>query len=83
MYNSEVITSRNNPLIKWVCTLQDKKGREKEKSFIAEGAKLTFEAIDAGLCITHIFISSSRKEYYVDSVYNALNAKKIVMPELL
>ena len=66
--NTEIITSRNNPLVKWVCTLHDKKGREASKAFIAEGAKLTLEALEAGLPVTHIFLSSSRKDIYLDSI---------------
>ena len=37
----DVITSRNNPLVKFAASLKDKKGREKEGTFIAEGDKLT------------------------------------------
>ena len=66
--NSEVITSRNNPIVKWACTLQDKKGREREEAFLAEGIKLTIEAIDANLTLTHIFLSQSRKDVYISEI---------------
>ncbi len=71
--NTEIITSRNNPLVKWVCTLHDKKGREAEKAFIAEGAKLTFEAFDAGLILSHIFLSASRKDTYMPQIKDRAN----------
>ena len=57
---TEVITSRNNPLVKWASSLSDKKGRAEHKSFIAEGEKLTFEALKSGLSVTHIFVLEER-----------------------
>ena len=48
-FNGEVITSRNNPLVKWASSLTEKKYRDSEKSFIIEGEKLAFEALAAGL----------------------------------
>ena len=42
---NDIITSRNNATVKWVASLQDKKWREREKCFIAEGEKLSYEAI--------------------------------------
>ncbi len=62
MYNEEYISSRNNPVVKFAASLLSKKGRDEEKSFIAEGEKLTYEAIEAGLPITHIFISDECTE---------------------
>ena len=59
-FREEIITSRNNPTVKWAASLSEKKGRGKEKAFIAEGEKLTFEAIGASLPVTHIFISESK-----------------------
>ena len=41
----EIITARANPTVKWASSLAEKKGRADAKSFIAEGEKLTFEAI--------------------------------------
>jgi len=73
----EIITSRNNPKVKWAASLASKKGRDAERSFIAEGEKLTFEALEAHLPVTNIFISESKKcnlfdrlsEYLSDSFY--------------
>ena len=59
--NNEIITSRNNPMVKWAASLQDKKWRDREGCFIAEGVKLTIEAIEAGLPIHSIFIDEERK----------------------
>ena len=59
--NSEIITSRQNPIVKWAASLSDKKCRESELSFIAEGEKLSFEAAKSFLPVTHIFVSESKK----------------------
>ena len=58
---NDVITSRSNPTVKWVSSLADKKGRAAAKSFVADGVKLTLEALGAGLPVTHIFVSESRR----------------------
>lgn len=60
--NKEIITSRNNPLVKWAASLQDKKWRDREGCFIAEGTKLTYEAIEAGLPIHSLFINEEKKD---------------------
>ena len=56
----EIITSRNNPTVKWAASLSEKKGRATAQSFIAEGEKLVFEAIEAGLPVTHVFVSEGK-----------------------
>ena len=74
---NETITSRQNPIIKWAASLSEKKGRQVERCFIAEGEKLCFEASKSGLPVTHIFLSESRKnallprlkESFADSKY--------------
>jgi len=58
---NEVITSRSNPTVKRVASLSEKKGRIASSSFLAEGVKLTVEALSAGLPITHIIIAESKK----------------------
>ena len=40
---NDVISSRNNPTVKWAATLSEKKGQRVEGAFIAEGEKLTLE----------------------------------------
>ena len=58
----DIISSRNNPTVKWAASLADKKGRESEKCFIAEGEKLTLEALRRGLPVTHIFVNAEKDE---------------------
>ena len=62
----ETITSRSNPIVKWASSLSDKKYRSIEKSFIIEGEKLTYEAMDASLVPTHIFVSEGKWEKNVE-----------------
>ena len=72
--NKDVIKSRNNPLVKWICTLHDKKGRERERSFIAEGHKLVFEAISAGLEVTDCIIMESKVGEFLTRLSNSLGS---------
>ena len=58
----DIISSRNNPTVKWAASLGEKKGRETEGCFIAEGEKLTLEALRRGLEVTHIFVNAEREE---------------------
>ena len=68
----DIITSRNNATVKWVASLQEKKWREREKCFIAEGEKLTYEAIEADLPIHSIFVSESKKDKIIGKLNNIL-----------
>lgn len=73
--NNEIITSRNNPMVKWAASLQDKKWRDREGCFIAEGVKLTVEAIEAGLPIHSIFVDEERKEKILPMIEKASSNK--------
>ena len=70
----EIITSRNNPKVKWASSLSSKKGRDLEKSFLAEGEKLTLEALAAALPVTNIFITESKKRKLLDSLEGYVNS---------
>jgi TrmH family RNA methyltransferase len=56
----DIISSRSNPTVKWASSLADKKGRTESSCFIAEGEKLSFEALKRGLPVTHIFLREDR-----------------------
>ena len=71
--NNEIITSRNNPLVKWAASLSDRKGREEHSSFIAEGEKLSVEAAERGLPITHFLVLESKKEYFLKRLSRAFS----------
>ena len=58
----DIISSRNNSLVKWASSLADKKGRSESSAFIAEGEKLTLEALRRGLPVTHLFVLEDKSE---------------------
>ena len=60
-FDSEIITSRNNQLVKWVSSLADKKNRKESGYFMAEGVKLTREAFEAGLPVDYCIVSEAQK----------------------
>lgn len=73
--NNDIISSRQNPLVKWVASLSDKKSRDAERSFIAEGEKLCFEAASSRLPVTHVFVSESKREALFARITDAYRDK--------
>ena len=80
---SDIISSRNNPTVKWAASLATKKGRDAATSFIAEGEKLTIEALDAALPVTHLFVSESKRVQLVEKLEPYFNAKSFEKTELI
>lgn len=72
---SEVISSRQNPIVKYAASLAEKKGREKERAFLAEGEKLTYEAASFKMPVTHVFVRQSKKEQYVPHIFEIFSDK--------
>jgi TrmH family RNA methyltransferase len=72
----EIISSRNNPTVKWAAGLKEKKNRENSECFICEGEKLTYEAINSGLNITHIFIAESKSLSILPKIKCAFEKKE-------
>lgn len=72
---NDTITSRQNPLVKWAASLSEKKCREAERSFIAEGEKLCFEAAKSKLPVTHVFVSENKKDKIYPLVLEAFSAE--------
>jgi len=70
------ITSRNNETVKWAASLALKKNREISRSFIAEGEKLTLEALSAGLPVSHIFVLEAKKDAITLRLSEFLNDKR-------
>ena len=67
----EIITSRQNPTVKRVCALLDKKSRRRERLFRFDGIKLLREAILKGLDIELVAISEGTRDL-VSSQIDAL-----------
>ena len=58
--NNEVIFSRQNRLVKLVCSLERKKAREESGLFRFDGIKLCLEALAKGIVPEYIFVCESR-----------------------
>lgn len=61
---NEVICSRQNRLVKLVCSLERKKLREELGLFRFDGIKLCLEALSKGLVPEYIFVCESRYEEF-------------------
>lgn len=57
------LTSRQNPTIKWLSSLSEKKYRDESQSFLLEGKKLCEEGMRAGLAISHIVVREDNHEW--------------------
>ena len=56
-----VITSKSNEKAKYIKSLNDKKGRQKEKAFYLEGVKVVNEVLDKRQAINLKFIACSKE----------------------
>lgn len=71
----EIVTSKNNPTVKRIASLKDKKGRRELESFFIEGEKLTLEAIENALPITHIILLDTKKDAILPRIKCLLSEK--------
>ena len=75
-FDSEIITSRNNQLVKWAAALSDKKNRKESGYFMADGVKLTKEAFEAGLPVDYCIVTETKKTEIVDFLSDFKNEEK-------
>ena len=75
-FDNEIITSRNNQLVKWAASLSDKKNRKETGYFMAEGVKLTKEAFEANLPIDYCIVTETKKREMMDFLSNFSSNKK-------
>lgn len=68
---NEILTSRQNPKVRYAASLAEKKGRAEARAFLAEGEKLTLDALAAGMPVTHIYAMASRKERLTEKIFPA------------
>ncbi len=81
--NGEIITSRNNALVKWAASLSEKKYRDAERAFMIEGEKLAFEALATGLPVTHILVDSDKRARLEDRISAYYNDEKFANTQLV
>ena len=77
MYN-EIITSRQNSLVRAVCALSEKKARRESGLFRFDGIKLLGEAIDSGIAVKQVFFNAEASAATLDflaSVRSDLEAR--------
>ena len=74
--NTETITGKSNETVKWVGSLFDKRGRDESESFVVEGIKLTREAADAGLNVTHLVVKDSRFDLIMEELSQSFSSSE-------
>ena len=75
-FEKEIITSRNNQFVKWVSSLSEKKSRKEHGYFLAEGVKLTREALEAGLPVDYLIVSDKRKDAVINELEKFYSSEK-------
>ncbi len=56
-----VITSKNNPIVKELASLKEKKGRRERGTFLVEGDKMVLECIESGMRIVRLALASTKE----------------------
>ena len=73
--NKEVITSRQNPTVKQICALLDKKSRRESGLFRFDGIKLFGEAVACGLSIERVVLSLGAAQSVRDAVEREIGGR--------
>lgn len=68
LFGNEIITSRQNPTVRELAALLDKKERRKSRLFRIDGYKLFCEAVNCGSQIKLVAICSEKAEKYLPEV---------------
>ncbi len=84
MLNFEnIITSRQNPTVKDICSLCDKKRRYEDKLFRFDGVKLFCEALRTGVDIRMVVLSENACDSALGTIENALKSGEIDLKRVL
>jgi TrmH family RNA methyltransferase len=81
--NKEVITSRQNPTVKQICALLDKKSRRESGLFRFDGIKLFGEAVACGLSIERVVLSLGASENVRDAVEREIERGRLEFSRVL
>ena len=79
----EVITSRQNPFIKTVARLSDRKTRESEGLFRFDGRKLLGEALVSGVNLSAVLLRESSAEAIFSACAIPASVRTILLPDAL
>lgn len=81
--NKEVITSRQNPTVKQICALLDKKSRRESGLFRFDGIKLFGEAVACGLSIERVVLSLGASQNVRDAVEREIERGRLESSRVL
>ena len=79
----QYLSSRQNPLVKLVCGLADKKKRNELGLFRFDGTKLLYEALDSELNIKHVIFRETKAGEIPDVVKTALDRGRITVQDVI
>ena len=79
----EVITSRQNPTVKQICALLDKKTRRESGLFRFDGLKLFCEAIACGLSIERVVLSRRAAGAVTDAVEREIESGRLEISRVI
>ncbi len=82
-FDENIITSRQNPTIKRICGLEQKKKRQEEGLFRFDGYKLFSEAIDASLEIELAVLCKDASDSAKKAVFDAIESGALSKERLL
>lgn len=69
---TDLITSRQNEAVKRLASLDDKRTRDEEGVFAADGRKLFEEAVAIGAAIDSVYLCAKEKEQYLQLLHERL-----------
>ncbi len=82
LFGKEIITSRQNPTVRELVALLDKKERRKSRLFRIDGYKLFREAVNCGAKIDLVAICSDKAERYLPEVQSAGIKAVLLSPDV-
>ena len=82
LFGKEIITSRQNPTVRELVALLDKKERRKSRLFRIDGHKLFREAVNCGAKIDLVAICSDKAERYLPEVQSAGIKAVLLSPDV-
>ena len=82
LFGKEIITSRQNPTVRELVALLDKKERRKSRLFRIDGHKLFREAVNCGAKIDLVAICSDKADRYLPEVQSAGIRAVLLSPDV-
>lgn len=80
------ISSKDNPLIKLICSLQSSaKARKEQRLFVLEGFRICVDAMDNGIKFDKLIVSKTAFEKYYEHIggFSKISRKNYIVPDSL